>query len=125
MVKLFLPLLISQATANAKVGQQVGASASASASATATATGNTAQANAGANARAGGNAWSTTGVRQWGYRPNPQSQSFTIGNRLPKVSKRVTGKGSDGSLFAKWLPWGAWNECTGVCGQGVQSRVRR
>ena len=117
MVKLFLPLLITQATANGKVGQQVGASASA----TATATGNTAQ----ANARAGANAWSTTGVRQWGYRPNPQSQSFTSGNRLPKVSKRVTGKGSDGSGAAKWLPWGAWNECTGVCGQGVQSRVRR
>ena len=113
MVKLFLPLLISQATANGKVGQPIGASASASASAGAQ------------NARAGANAWSTTGVRQWGYRPNPQSQSFTIGNRLPKVSKRVTGNGSDGSGAAKWLPWGAWNECTGVCGQGVQSRVRR
>jgi hypothetical protein len=26
---------------------------------------------------------------------------------------------------AKWLPWGAWNACTGVCGNGVQTRVRR
>lgn len=25
----------------------------------------------------------------------------------------------------KWLPWGAWAECRGVCGSGVQTRVRR
>ena len=25
----------------------------------------------------------------------------------------------------KWLPWGAWASCRGVCGSGVQTRVRR
>ena len=25
----------------------------------------------------------------------------------------------------KWLNWGAWNECTGLCGHGQQKRFRR
>lgn len=25
----------------------------------------------------------------------------------------------------RWLPWGAWASCRGVCGSGVQTRVRR
>lgn len=29
------------------------------------------------------------------------------------------------SASCKWLPWGAWAECRGVCGSGVQTRVRR
>jgi hypothetical protein len=123
MVKLFLPLLISQATANGKVGQPVGASSAASATASASAA---ASANASANARAGAQAWSTTGVRQYGYRPNPQSiPSFKTGNKLPGKRVRMPGSGGGFGGGAKWLPWGAWNECTGVCGQGVQSRVRR
>ena len=24
-----------------------------------------------------------------------------------------------------WYPWGAWGECKGICGVGVQNRVRR
>ena len=24
-----------------------------------------------------------------------------------------------------WYPWGAWEECKGICGVGVQNRIRQ
>ena len=47
------------------------------------------------------------------------------GNHYKNASKKVQGTGGNGSQAAKWLPWGAWNACTGLCGNGVQTRVRR
>ena len=47
------------------------------------------------------------------------------GRHYKNASKKVQAQGSAGGLLAKWLPWGAWNACTGLCGNGVQTRVRR